>query len=164
MGEHGSEKKGEFLLRSPLSVFLPFAFFLFSSPILHGDGEFRACKGHSVSSLHPSCFSWFSPHPSFSLPPFSPTCAHYLFRLLSAYYVRFDIVAYPIPSPPAFLASRPPPSITQKEEGQGRRQGSKRKDKRSGERIREGQENESHKETIRKQRKNVRGKDNQKEI
>ena len=49
-----------------------------------------------------------------SFPVYFCTCP---FPLLSAYYVRFDIVACPSPSPPAFPASRPSPSITQKEEG-----------------------------------------------
>ena len=164
MGEHGSEKKGEFLLRSPLSVSCPLpssSSLLLFFTVTESSGHARGTLSHHF--IHPAFHGSLHIPLSLSLP--SRLLLHITFSGFSpAYYVRFDIVAYPIPSPPAFLASRPPPSITQKEEGQGRRQGSKRKDKRSGERIREGQENESHKETIRKQRENVRGKDNQKEI
>ena len=52
---------------------------------------------------------------SLSLP--SRLLLHIPFSASLRLYVRFDIVDCPIPSPPPFPASRPSPSITQKEEG-----------------------------------------------
>ena len=135
MGEDGSEKKGQFLLRSALSFSCPLpssssllvlvfirkekwqsqrvqgmqgTLFLITSSILH----FIFLSISLSLSLALSLSLSLSRSPS--LPVYFCT---FPFPLLSAYHVCFDIVACPIASPPPLPASRPSPSVTQKEEG-----------------------------------------------
>ena len=149
MGEDGSEKKGQFLLRSALSFSCPLPssssllVFFFIRKIRKEKWKGRRVQGMqgalfliTSSILHFTVLSISLSLP-LSLPPsLPPSLARSLARSLSLslslpsrlllhipfsaslrLYVRLDIVDCPIPSPPPFPASRPSPSITQKEEG-----------------------------------------------
>ena len=126
MGEDGSEKKGQFLLRSALSFSCPLpssssllVFFFIRKEKWKGrrvQGMQEALLLITSSILH---FIVLSISPSLHLSPslsLSRLLLHIPFSASLRLYVRFDIVACPIPPPP-FPTSRPSPSITQKEEG-----------------------------------------------
>ena len=124
MGEDGSEKKGQFLLRSALSFSCPLPssssllvfFFIRKEKWERTESSGHARGTFSHHLIHPPFHCSLHLSLSLSLPLPSRLLLHVPFSASLRLYVRFDIVACPIPPPP-FPASRPSPSITQKEEG-----------------------------------------------